>query len=77
MGGRGRSGVQKKEVIRRESGNGNCGWRSGNGAAEEADMGVAPAVRRKLRSSPTDIKVGDAIAAMGEVDPAAKSVGPP
>ena len=63
--------IMKQVAGMRERGEGGRGMGAGAGGGMGAGMGGNPPQEIKA----TDIKVGDAIAAMGEVDATAKSVG--
>ena len=57
-------------IVKQAAGRGSGGGQSQSGGGESGGGGNPPQTIK-----PTDIKVGDAIAAMGEVDAGAKSVG--
>jgi Domain of unknown function (DUF5666) len=56
-------------------GQGQGGWQQGRGRGEGEGGGGGYGGNPPQTIKPTDIKVGDAIAAMGEIDATAKSVG--
>jgi hypothetical protein len=65
--------ILKQPAGQRGSGGGGGGERSQGGADRQGPGGGGGTPPQAIK--PTDIKVGDAIAAMGEVDATAKSVG--
>ena len=66
--------IMKQVVGQRGTGQARGGGQgAGGGAGRGEGMGRGGNPPESIK--PTDIKVGDAVAAMGEIDPAAKSVG--